>query len=662
MSVADRTGAHRSQQPLRAFGLIGLAWWVSVLLLGAGMDLGFGTGGRGPLGALVALGVGAPLAAAAVAMWPGRPSPRSPLTLALAGGIGGVVLSALSVVWAVDPAAAWRSTNRDAVVVCAILVGAALAWRRPGVDRPFAIAVSAGALPAAIWALVVHAAPSVGSDPVVGRLSLPVDYPNGMALVMACATPGILLLATERRSLVVALAAAAGTAFTVALVLTGSRSGIAVAVLAVALVCALSPGARAMAGMVLAVGVAAVPPLLFGLGDSGRRDADPAFAAALAGGMVLAAVLAPPLVRRARSVRVPGARRIAMAVAVAAALAPLAAIAANGSAIVSCERGAVSNRADRLTDVTANQRGAWWCEAAKGWSDAPVIGNGAGSFTVVERRHRQDDIDAFTTRDPHQVVLSRASDLGVLGVLALLAVATGLVWAVVRLRGGLPVASLAMVAAGVAQSQTDWTLAWSGVAIPVGVAAGILIATATPSQGGRRRTPEVGAVRFGTAVLVTGIVIGSAALPWLSDWASRASTQARLQGDLVTARSRAGLAGDLNPFSLTPFQQRALALIAQGDRQGAVDTYRRAVRRQPENPEAWRRLAILIPDPAEARVAWIQVHLLDPFDRQARLALAVPAEAPADTAALTPTVSAAALGARFVRGAVAIAGPVSPPR
>ena len=42
--------------------------------------------------------------------------------------------------------------------------------------------------------------------------------------------------------------------------------------------------------------------------------------------------------------------------------------------------------------------------------------------------------------------------------------------------------------------------------------------------------------------------------------------------------------------------------------------------------------------------------------------LAVPAEAPADTAALTPTVSAAALGARFVRGAAAIAGPVSPPR
>ena len=90
----------------------------------------------------------------------------------------------------------------------------------------------------------------------------------------------------------------------------------------------------------------------------------------------------------------------------------------------SSETIAVSNEAERLGSLGSNNRWPWWQEAWSAFLDAPVVGNGAGSFVLVHRLERDRDVGVT---EPHNVPLQFLTDTGIIGfLLAAGALAAGL--------------------------------------------------------------------------------------------------------------------------------------------------------------------------------------------------------------------------------------------
>lgn len=638
-SAADRSPASGASQPLRFALLAALAGWAAVAAAGGGMDYANGVGGAGPVAAFVGLALGAPLAA--FAAWRARRviGRGAAAGLALWCGVGLAALAFASVAWAVDPAAAWIAGNRMALLACGLVLGLAAGAAVPGAATRFPVLLSAAAVVPVGLALLIEALPGVlGSDGAGGRLSAPVDYPNALALIAAAAVPGAVAAAGSARRWAPPAAAAWMACLFAASVLTLSRSGIAVTGLALCLALALGTRARAGAGAAIAGAVGALPAVLVGLLSHGlstdgldaadRAGAGAVFGLALLGGAAVAALLARPAQRVAGSLRFPRPRLVLGVVAAALAVAPLAVIAADHGAITGCGGGAVGNSAQRLTDVGANQRGAWWCQAAAGWEAQPLRGNGAGSFPLVQRRERENGEDRVLTLDPHQVFLAPASDLGSLGLALMLGLWGAGALALVRLRRAAPAGLVAILAAAGVQSLTDWTLTWPASGLPAAAALGLLAAHSARSL--RPRTLSAGGEAGLVAVLAAAAIAAPvvAGLPWWSGHLVRGAQDALARGDLRGALSQARDARSRNPVAIDPLRLRALALARGGDRDGAEAALREATRVQPENPMAWRALARFLGTGEAARAAWVRVHLLDPYASDARAALLIPDDAP----------------------------------
>ena len=85
----------------------------------------------------------------------------------------------------------------------------------------------------------------------------------------------------------------------------------------------------------------------------------------------------------------------------------------------------VSNDPARLTSVNANKRLDWWAEAASAFRDEPALGSGAGTFPVVHRLYRADEISVAS---PHNVLMQFLAETGLVGaLLAAVAAAAGVV-------------------------------------------------------------------------------------------------------------------------------------------------------------------------------------------------------------------------------------------
>jgi len=613
--------------------------WAATALAGGGMDLGTGSAGAGALGALVAAGL-APLAAAALWYAGGRALAGAPARLALAAATGLAVWSGLSILWAVEPSLAWLATGRQAVALAALVLGLAAAAALPRAAERFPVALSVAAAPAVAVALATVALPGLlVEDGARARLEAPVGYPNALALLAAVALPGALLAGARPGAgpALLRVAAAGTTALVATVVLTLSRGGVAAAAVAALLTLALIPGGRRGLATLLAGLAGAVPGLMWaltapglsedGLDASARTGDGAVFGLLLVGGMAGAALLAGPAAARLTAGPGRALRRAALAGALLAALAPAAVLATDAGDLLDCGRSAVGNASDRLVQLDANQRGAWWCEAGRAWRDAPVAGHGAGSFPVTQRRFRRDAQDVLLTRDPHQMWLAPLAALGLVG-LALTALLWGaLAWAVVRIGAGAAAGPVAVVAAALVQAQTDWVIQWPALAVPVAAAAGILLhaaarppASPAPSAAPRRRSPALAA-----ALAAAGLAVPlTAALPLLSQHAVQRGRDALAAGDLRGALDDAGRARSLNPLALDPLFLRARVFAAAGDPRRQREALRRATEVQPDNPASWRRLALALDEAPGARRAWIQVHLLDPYAADARAALGIP--------------------------------------
>ena len=88
----------------------------------------------------------------------------------------------------------------------------------------------------------------------------------------------------------------------------------------------------------------------------------------------------------------------------------------------------------RVLRSNSGNRWVWWREAAGAFSDEPLRGWGAGSFPLVHRRYRENDLPV---RQAHSVPLQFLAETGLVGALLALGGLGLLGWAAVaRLRPG----------------------------------------------------------------------------------------------------------------------------------------------------------------------------------------------------------------------------------
>lgn len=654
--VADRSGGPETRQAAAAApaaprlawvaGVVALAGWALVGLGGGGIDPGDGLGGAGPTAAFLALALGAPLAAIVVVLaWDRAALRTGPVRLALGACAGMAAWAALSMLWAASPALAWIDANRQAIVLCALVIGAGLGALLPRAPLLLGLGLAAAALVPVGAALLTRILPELlGSDSDLARLSAPVGYWNALALIAVVAAPGALWPAGARPAWRGGLSlGAAGTALVVVTVLlTYSRGGVLALVMALAVTVAFVPATgRALAA--LAAGVAgALLPAAHGLTDPAlttdglpvgqRADAGLGLGWRLAVGLALAAVLAPLVVRAAERTGLDAARarRIGLAAVAGVVLATGVAVAvvpdARGwtgdrAAEFRGEEGdAVANDPGRLVSTAGNQRRGWWGEAWRGFLDAPVVGQGAGGFALVHLQERTTGDPSLMTREPHGVVVRFLSGTGLVGTALFAALLAAVVWGVLRAAAGrappeigLP---LAVMAAFLLQAAVDWSWAVPALTIPALAAAGVVLTTGVPGRVAGARPGPLAAAGLAAAVLVA---VASAALPWWSTGRVLAGEDALAAGRTAEAVRLADGARAANPLATGPLLLLARAHTDRGERARALGAYRRATEIAPDDPGAWRALAVFLGRDRTAVAAWREVHRLDPRDPEAAL-------------------------------------------
>src|SRR4249920_1871765 len=190
-------------------------------------------------GRLVWLGLGALALAAALATAAlvGGPRPRfAHETLWALGLLAAFVCwCGISLLWSIEPDRTWLYLNRGLVYLALALVGLGLGVYVPQAIRRWAF-VLAGLVAVTLgWGLLGKAVPSLGGSGRIARLSSPIGYWNAFALLLDFGLPLALWLAARREH--THWLRVGGVVFLYALVvgllLTYSRGGVLVAVIAV---------------------------------------------------------------------------------------------------------------------------------------------------------------------------------------------------------------------------------------------------------------------------------------------------------------------------------------------------------------------------------------------------------------------------------------------
>jgi hypothetical protein len=441
------------------------------------------------------------------------------------------------------------------------------------------------------------------------RLSYPVGYWTGLGVLIALALPLLLRIAVSARNPVVrGTAVAALPPLVVALYLASARLGVLVAVVGAALFFVLAPRWSGAAAIGLAaVGSAAAlaivltrPVLIDGPFDTHAARHAGAVAAALIAGVCLLVATAfafgCKFVRRppsfSRGVRLGlygGAAAVAVVVVIVAD--PRERFAEFKQPP---SRATETSIRAHLFNVSSNARWQLWSAAVKEGETEPLHGRGAGSFEAWWAQHGTVD---FPTRDAHSLVVETFGELGVVGlVLIVAALGSGLVVGVRRLRGAdgdrrvLVAALLSAYAAYVVSATADWMWEFTAVSV-VGVTCLALLtgpATAEMRESGGRISKRRLLVAGRTAVVCLGLgLIVVEATPLLTDMRIRQSQGAVNRGDLAGATSRALSAVSLEPWAASPYLQVALVEEQKGTLASARSWIARALQRDPIDWHLW---------------------------------------------------------------------------
>jgi hypothetical protein len=469
-----------------------------------------------------------------------------------------------------------------------------------------------------VWSVT----PSIAND----RLSYPLGYWNALGLLTAL---GILLsvaLTTDAREARVtrALAAAALPLLAATLLLTFSRASIALTIAAVPLLLVLGRPRALLGGLLAAAPATAVALVVAYDADLVASDR-PTSAAATAQGHDLALVLvlcavvaggarwlltrsdarldaAIPRPRLPAAARRPGL----LAGAAAGIVVVLAAIAiaagAPGELSDQYDRFVEGNRVQetdgdlrtRLTQVGNNGRIQQWRVARDAFSDEPLRGTGAGTYAL---QWDHDRPEYYQVRDAHSLYLEVLGELGIVGLLLLVAALLAVLVAfAVRTRGPDRMLGAALLTCGLVwavHAGVDWD--WEMPAVTLWLFAAGGLAAAAPA--GVRRHGLRGADLPGAARVVAGLgVLLLAIVPvriWLSEHALRDSARAFDAGDCPRAIDRAldstaALGDRPEPFVLLGYCD-----VRIGQPQLAIRAMTRAISEDPGNWQPHYGLALV---------------------------------------------------------------------
>jgi O-antigen ligase len=615
-----RTAIARRREPLESAG--SRAWLAPVPAVAAAAGIlvtaAIFFGGGSSDGRLVWIG-GAAIVVATVAVVLAstgalRPSALTPLGLAaVAFFTAFVVWQGLSVLWSVEPDRSWDYFNRGVAYLALLVLGLAAGGLRRA-PRLVAAALAAAIAVAVACALAAKIFPGLSAiNDRIARLSAPIGYWNALALLVDMGIPLALWIAAPRtrphwlRALGVLFLYAAG----VALLLTFSRGGLAVGLLALALWFWLGrPRLESAAALAIAlVPILAVVGWAFtkkGLTEDAQPHAVQAhdgrwFALALVLGA--AATLAAAYAASVVEARRPASDalrlrlgRVAAGLGVAAVVLGIAGLLAAGITPARVfhkfsEPTATANVGSgtaHLSDVSSSARWSWWKESWDEWRAHPVLGTGAGSFDVTHRRLRTDS--TFAT-EPHNLPLQFLTETGIVGFVLFLgigfAAAAALAESLRRLEGEdrLAAAALAIAtAAYLVHGIVDFDWDFVAVTAPALAMLGVLLAAGRPALG---RLPVRRTLLATAAGGVAAAALYSLAAPWLASHKVDDAYAALERGDAGAAVARASSAHDLNPMSIEPLIVWAQAERVRGDESAAGRLYTKAIAVQPDNWRTW---------------------------------------------------------------------------
>ncbi len=441
-AAAPRTAARLLGDALPTV-LVAGALCLVTFLAGGGLNLDT----LAPVEMALTLGCGVAIAAALLLAPAGRPAYGAwpvGLLLALAA------LSAVSVVWSVQPDGSWQDAGRlfaySAVFALAALLARVAPARWPAVLGGVVLAatvVCTYALLTKVFPVAVGTAQSYGH--VYARLREPYGYWNAIGVAAALGAVGCLWLGARRagHALWNALAYPAEGLMLVTLLLAYSRGALAALLCGVALwLCVVPLRLRGVAVLGAgALGAAVVVAWDFSQ-HALTTDNVPLAARVTAGhqlGVLLAAVLVAltlvglavgfltgehPLPARAR--RRAGATLLALpALAVLVLAGGLAAshrglygsVAHTVSTLTNPNAPPPTNGPGRLTAV-GSVRARYWNEALEIFRDHPLLGVGAEGYETARLRYRTAILDVGQA---HGFVVQTLADLGLAGLLVVLA-------------------------------------------------------------------------------------------------------------------------------------------------------------------------------------------------------------------------------------------------
>lgn len=554
---------------------------------------------------LAALAVAAATATAVAAGW--RPVLSRETVIAFALLVAFVCWCGLSVLWSIEPDRSWDYFNRGLVYIALAVVGLAIGAFVPRAARLWAYALAVLIALALGWALLGKAVPWIGGSGRVARLSSPVDYWNALALLFDLGLPLALWLAARREH--PHWVRAAGTVFlyglTIGLLLTYSRAGLAVGLVAVAVWLAF--GGPRVEGAAAAVvgGAAGLAVGIWALSRPGLADDAQAHSVRVHDGawfavvFVLAAIAVGavaylgslteerrPLTESERQL-VGRVALGALGVGAVAAVIVLVATAKPQRWFHDFTREP-TNPAEtvgvgRLTSFNSNSRWQWWKEAWRGFEKQPFRGTGAGTFELTDRFYRTSG--AVFVTEPHNVPLQFLSETGIVGFLlaagSVIAAAIG-----VARRARESPAALALgvgALAYVLHSLVDFDWDFVAVSGPFLLSVGVLLGSGNVR---RERSWAFAPVPAALALAVAYSLLA----PWFALRASDSALASLEAGRPAQAVGRARDARSLNPFALEPLFLEAGAAEQLGDLPAARSLYVKAIELQPLNWRPWYEL------------------------------------------------------------------------